>query len=473
MMSSASQLKDIEEEIKAAEHQPLLVLLKRRRNSFVPVCCLPSELLAHIFSLVQHRVGHASKNADPDFAFDITASDWSRVMRVCAHFCAVAIQTPMLWNVQDFTCPASEWRDLCLSRAAEIPTCISINKLSDGNHLKHAWKAVVEDGAVHADVLNAAAPNLLILALRSYEGFLDFEITPSFLGGSPSITHLSLHGLHLVLSEAPDMPVLRRLVLRDMVADLDLEEMADFFERTPLLESLSLQFIYLGSAREVVDESMVIPVPRRVSLPHLKIFLLEDAPAEASAFVRLLSMPSTTLGIKVEEIDEEIQMNSNRNLIHEAYMSFAEALQDSAEFCAGSITVREEDTAGTVTFGEAFPWDHSQLTSPAGFLTFSCYVRSQHPVFDRITTLRTCLIPVSGNDLDTIWSSPFLPNLHTLTLQNLHDDDLEHRQEVKNWLGRRGNRIKRVEFNSCSQSFFPFFEEMKREQHASQVTWAP
>jgi hypothetical protein len=472
MMLSASQLKDIEEEIKAAEHQPLL--LKRRRNSFVPVCCLPSELLAHIFSLVQHRVGHASKNADPDFAFDITANDWSRVMRVCAHFRAVAIQTPMLWNVQDFTCPASEWRDLCLSRAAEIPTCVSINKLSDGNHLKHAWKAVVEGGAVHADVLNAAAPNLLILALRSYhyEGFLDFEITPSFLGGSPSITHLSLYGLHLLLSEAPDMPVLRCLVLRGMVADLDLEEMADFFERTPLLESLSIHFIYLGSAPEVVNESTVIPVPRRVSLPHLKTFLLEDALAEASAFVRLLSMPSTTLGIKIEDTDEEIQMNSNRNLIHEAYMSFAEALQDSEEFCAGSITMRVGDTAGTVTFGQAFPWDYSQLTSPAGFLTFSCYVRSQHPVFDRITTFRTCSIPVFGNDGDTIWSSPFLPNLHTLVLLDLTYDDLEHRQAIKNWLGRRGNRIKRVEFNSCSQSFFPFFEEMKREQHSSQVIWA-
>jgi hypothetical protein len=469
-MSPASQLKDIEEEIKTAEHQ--LLLLKRRRNSFVPVCRLPSELLAHIFSLVQHRVAHAHKNVDPDFAFDMIASDWSRVMRVCTHFRAVAIQTPMLWNVQDFTTPASEWMDLCLSRAAGIPSCVSIKKTFDGDHLQHAWKAVVEGDAVHADVLNTAAPNLLILALRLNEGFTEFKITPSFLGGSPCITHLSIYGVQLVLSEAPDMPVLRRLVLRDMVADFDLEEMAEFFERTPLLENLYLQFIYLGSAREVVDESTVIPVPRRVSLPHLKTFLLEDAPAEASAFVRLLSMPSTTLGIKVEEIDEEIPMTSNRNLIHEAYMSFAEALPDSAEFCAGSITVREDNTTGTVTFGEAFPWDHSQLTSPAGFLTFSCYVRSQHPVFDRITTLRTCLIPVSGNDMDTIWSSPFLPNLHTLALQNLNDDDLEHRQEIKNWLGRRGNRIKRVEFNSCSQSFFPFFEEMKREQHSSQVTWA-
>jgi hypothetical protein len=465
-MSFALQLKDIEDKIEAMEQQ--LLLLKRHRNSLIPVCHLPPELLAHIFSFVQRGVAHSSKNVDPDFEFDKIASDWSRVMRVCTYFRAVAIQTPMLWDVQDFTRPASEWRDLCLSRAAEIPTCVFINQLSHGDHLRHAWKAVVEGDAVHADVLNTA-PNLLILAICLNWRPTPFEITPSFFGGSPSITHLSLHGVQLLLGKAPDMPVLRRLVLREIVADLDLEEMAEFFERTPLLENLSLHFIYLGSAREVVNESTVIPVPRRVSLPHLKTLLLEDAPAEASAFVRLLSMPSTTLGIKVAETDDEIRITSNHDLIHEAYMSFAEALPDSAECCAGSITTRGY-LLGTVEFGQTL-WEHIQLVDPACFLTFSCYVRSQHPLFDRITTFRTQMIPVSGNDMDTIWSSPFLPNLHTIVLEYLNDNDFEHRQEIKDWLGRRGNRIKHVEFDSCSALFLPFCEDLRQEQVVSQVIW--
>jgi hypothetical protein len=468
-MSFALQLKDIEDKIEAMEQQ--LLLLKRHRNNLVPACRLPPELLARIFSFVQRCVAHASEVVDPDFAFDKIDSDWSLVMRVCAHFRAVAIQTPMLWDVQDFTCPASQWMDLCLSRAAGIPSCVFIKTLSDGHHLQHAWKAMVEGDAVHADVLNAAAPNLLILALRLYGDFTEFKITPSFLGGSPCITHLSLYGHQLVLREAPDMPVLRRLVLREVVADLDLEEMADFFERIPLLENLSLHFIYLGSAREVVNESTVIPVRRRVSLPHLKTFLLEDAPAEASAFVRLLSMPSMKLGIKVTETDDEIRMSSNHDLIHEAYVSFAEALPDSAERCAGSITMRGHGLLGAVEFGQTFPWEHIQLVDPACFLTFSCYVRSQHPAFDRITTFRTQFLPVFGNDMDTIWSSPFLPNLHTLVLEDLSNNDFGHRQEIKDWLGQRGNRIKHVEFDSCSALFLPFCEDLRREQVVSQVIW--
>jgi hypothetical protein len=103
-------------------------------------------------------------------------------------------------------------------------------------------------------------------------------------------------------------------------------------------------------------------------LPPLKTLLLEDAPAEASAFVRLLSMPSTTLGIKVAETDDEIRISSNHDLIHEAYMSFAEALPDSAEYCAGSITTRGY-LLGTVEFGQTL-WSHIQLVDPACFLTF-------------------------------------------------------------------------------------------------------
>jgi hypothetical protein len=102
---------------------------------------------------------------------------------------------------------------------------------------------------------------------------------------------------------------------------------------------------------------------------------------------------------------------------------------------------------------------------------FSCYVRSQHPLFDRITTFRTEMIPVSGNDMDTIWSSPFLPNLHTIVLEYLNDNDFEHRQEIKDWLGRRGNRIKHVVFDSCSALFLPFCEDLRREQVVSQVIW--
>jgi hypothetical protein len=470
-MSFASQLKDAEDKIEAMERQ--LLLLKQRRNSFVPVCCLPPELLARVFSFVQHE---DDPTDDPDFAFDRRANDWPRVMSVCTRFRAVAVQTPMLWNVHDFTRPVSTWRQLCLARAAGIPSCILIDNRRDAEHLCRAWKVVVLDkvrGTTHEVFDAIATPHLRILAVTLYGDELSkLEITPSFLGGSlPLMTHFMLEGIDILLSKAPRMPSLRRLGLHEIQTPVNLEALVDLFDHSPMLEEISLRYIsVVNNSQALEDESAVTYVPKRLSLPHLKLLSLEDLPKEAAAFVRLLPMPSKALSIEVvdSEPTDSGDLDQNHIIICEAYLAFATSHQDSPELGIGSIMVRNGRLdSDTIHFGQNIQQNLHQPIDVAGLFTFEWKLRGRNMLFDRISVLRVSWLPTSHNDPWTY----FLPKLDTLILESLEDDEIENEQLLKSWLLQQEGRIKRVQFDHCSPRFVRLSDELEREQVVSQVIW--
>jgi hypothetical protein len=477
-MSFASQLKDVEDKIEAMERQ--LLLLKQHRNSLVPVCRLPPELLARVFSIVQHEDDPTDDPTDDsDFAFDSRASDWPRVMSVCTHFRAVAVQTPMLWNSHDFTRPVSTWRQLCLARAAGIPSCILISNGRGAEHLYRAWKAIVEEDNIrdtNHEVFDAiAAPHLRILAVTLYGDELSYlDINSSFLAGSlPLTTHFKLEGIEILLSKAPRMPSLRRLVLHEIQTHVNLEALVDLFEHSSMLEEISLRYISVVNNRQVlVDESAVTSVPKRVLLPHLKLLSIEDLPKEVAAFVQLLPMPSKALSIEVvdsEPADLE-DLDPNHIIICKAYLSFVASHPESQELGIGSITVRHDDhlDSDTIRFGQNIQQNLHYPIDVAGFFTFEWKLRGGNMVFARISVLRVSWLPTSHNDE---WRSYFLPKLDTLILESLKNDEIENEQFIKSWLLQQEGRIKRVQFDHCSPRFVRLSEELEREQVVSQVIW--
>jgi hypothetical protein len=472
-MSFASQLKDVEDKIEAMERQ--LLLLKQRRNSLVPVCRLPPELLARVFSIVQHEDDPA---ADPDFDFDRITSDWPRVMGVCTRFRAVAVQTPMLWNVHDFTRPVPTWRELCHARAAGIPSCILINDGRDAEHLCRAWKAVVLDqvrGTAHEVFDAIATPHLRVLAVTLYGYELsEFEITPSFLGGSlPLMTHIRLEGSDILLSKAPRMPSLRRLFLHDIRTPENLEALFNLFEHSSMLEEISLLYIVLDDNRQALgDESAVTSVPKRVSLPHLKALSLLDAPGAVAVFVQLLPMPSKALSIEVvdSEPPDSGDLDPDHIIICEAYLAFVASHRDSQELGIGSIMVRRDGrlSSHTIRFGQEVQRNLHHPIDVAGFFTFEWKLRGRNMLFDRISVLRVSWLPTSPIDA---WRSYCLPKLNTLILESLEDDEIKNERFIKSWLLQQKGRIKRVQFDHCSPLFARLSDELEREQVVSEVIW--
>jgi hypothetical protein len=476
-MSFASQLRDIDDKIRVLEHQ--LLLLKQHRNSLVPICRLPVELLARILSFIQHPE-LVLPHGGADFLFHSNANNWSLVMLVCAHFRAVAVQTPELWNVYDFdsfTRPVSEWRELCLSRAAGISSCIRINSALGVDHLRQAWKAVVTGAAVHSDVLDACVtPELRVLVLyllaSSYNP--EYEIKQSFLGGAPlSLTHLEIVGDRITLNAHLRMPLLRCLSVRGIKTSLDMEAWANLFRQSPLLEELSINGVFLQQIARQLNVATVVPVPARVLLPHLSMLSLTNYLAEAAAFARLLPAPSAMLRITVAEGREDIPMGSNIVSIHEAYARFLNALTDDEGLSRCRVTIgKKARTDDIIEFGQSVPGLYIERSPyPASFFTFMVMANDHHPLFDLVTIVR---IVASSSFLDLPTKSRLFPNMHTLLLEELKEAavDSDEYIEFTTWLVQCAGRIKRIEFHSCRPAFRPLFGRLQKEQTMS-VLWLP
>jgi hypothetical protein len=124
-MPAASELQSPEDKITILEAN--LMQLKRRRNALVPIFRLPRKLFAEVFSLL--RGGPELRHQD--FWIVSPGKGWSRAVLVCRVFRAIAIDTPMLWNIIDAGKCSLEWRELCVSRSASTPLAlITINERS-------------------------------------------------------------------------------------------------------------------------------------------------------------------------------------------------------------------------------------------------------------------------------------------------------------------------------------------------------
>jgi hypothetical protein len=471
-MSFASQLSDVDDKIRVLEQ---LLLLKQRRNSLVPICRLPVELLARILAFLQHfELVHPHGGAD--FLFHSNANNWSQFMLVCAHFRAVAVQTPALWNVYDFARPVSEWRELCLSRAAGISSCIRINSALGVGHLRQAWKAVVTDAAVHPDVLDACVtPELRVLVLHLLASSYNpkYEIKQSFLGGAPlSLTHFKIVGDRIALNAHLRMPLLRCLWVQGITTSLDTEAWASLFRHSPLLEEVSINGVFLQQTAAPLNVATVVPVPARVLLPCLSTLSLSNYLAEAAAFARLLPAPSAMLRITVAEGHQDVPMGSNIVSIHEAYARFLDALTDDEGLSRCRVTIGNACAYDTIEFGQSLPGQYIERSPyPASFFTFMVMADDHHPLFDLVTIVR---IVASSSFLDLPSKSRLFPNMHTLLLEELKEVavDSDEYIEFTTWLVQCAGRIKRIEFHSCRPAFLPLFGRLQKEQTMS-VLWLP
>jgi hypothetical protein len=122
-MFAQNAIARLDEEI--ADIEKHLVILKRKRNSMVPICRLPDELLVLLMRHIQSKPW-TLKSMDLEF-YDFDAFDlrWMQITWVCQHIRRVAIDSPELWT-EVCSEQSPEWNDLCASRSREAGICMDI-----------------------------------------------------------------------------------------------------------------------------------------------------------------------------------------------------------------------------------------------------------------------------------------------------------------------------------------------------------
>jgi hypothetical protein len=132
-----------------ADIEKHLVILKRKRNSMVPICRLPDELLVLLMRHIQSKPW-TLKSMDLEF-YDFDAFDlrWMQITWVCQHIRRVAIDSPELWT-EVCSEQSPEWNDLCASRSREAGICMDIpyghygEREHPAAHLSNARQARIE-----------------------------------------------------------------------------------------------------------------------------------------------------------------------------------------------------------------------------------------------------------------------------------------------------------------------------------------
>jgi hypothetical protein len=401
-------------------------------------------------------------------------------MLTCSGFRTVAIQTPTLWSVLDFTRGCHEWRELCLNRSASMSIGLRIDSLEAATFLKRAWKANVQENAVIAQVLNeGVSSRLRVLAIELTAGNQpELHITQCFLGvAQHSLTHLSMDGLQIRLVDPPSLTSLRRLVLIDIRVGVNLKNLFSLLQGAPRIEDLWLQDLY---PEGLTDATTITPISQRVSLPKLKTLVIKDTLVEASAAVRLVPLPSSSLTITVYNDDEEDDAGNvvaNHVIIYDFYISFLKTLPEVQEPSRGTLIVGFDADTDRILFGRLL----TDLAQAAGMYlagdsdTVCLYVVHNViafdlslPLFAHVDTLHiTC---VDGQSLPASWNGHLFPKVDTLVICKLEEEGL---LETKNWITGWEGQIKDIQFISCHTVVEQMGQDLQRERLAANIIWMP
>jgi hypothetical protein len=430
-----------------------LLELKSRRNSFVHICRLPSEILVIVFRHLQF-LDDAPESTFLWRAFDYS---WTRVMRVCRRLRETAVRAPCLWNViiYDTESMSKEWRELCLQRSGNSPLCVYSDSIDVCQHWHRVCSAELK-GPKIADILIIPSPCIKVLTIDhiNYEEEEEEEdqaprLPASLLSNaSSSLVHLRLLG-DITLDGAPFMPSLRHLDIDMALTDVELASIVHLLTQTPALEELSVSRI-MYTASHAPNSGKFIQVPSPVSLPHLRELILDDASSEASALLRLVPSPRSVL-----RITSVLDLNSfgpNHIQLYDSWRSFRCKQTSEAELIDGQISFEygyHRATRPIIVFSSVAPAMH--YAQDGNFCQMGFELESAHPMLDQIITLRLRADPREGlpGDFDQHFGLRFVNNLHTLILYAFSKRQRVCIQPIKAWISGRQGKIKTVRFVEC------------------------
>jgi hypothetical protein len=211
-----------------------------------------------------------------------------------------------MWAAFDFSSAGGrkEWHNLCLERARDSPLQVVVRLIGSTRLESECMPRIAEligrtailaicmsgtfQLAQRQAVLNKPMPVLREMHLQMTQLFLP----PKLLGGSSAtLKHLTLTRVVFVDgSAAPELPVLRSLVLRIASLDRRGSHFTLFLRQAPGLERIELM--------PPAHKHTLADLEPKVQLARLRVAIIRGPYKGVSVLIRLLPLPSESLYVK-------------------------------------------------------------------------------------------------------------------------------------------------------------------------------
>ncbi|KAK0244958.1 hypothetical protein EDD85DRAFT_943307 [Armillaria nabsnona] len=230
--------------------QTAAAVVRGARNSQQPINRIPPELLAQIFSLIQHHLHGFLPLFGPSSDYP-RGRDWLRVLEVCRHWRGVAATFHSLWATID----NDLWPLSFLKRSSESLLTVVFG-LKKTHFDQHSLAKMIEElSRIREFHCTKPAPPLSSTLPKLFTGKMP-KLKQLCLGYFTSWPQNYFKNLtHLCLID------------QDRLTRPSTSEFLDFLESSPCLEKLAL--IDAGPTRHVSDDLPLVPIDRIVALDHL------------------------------------------------------------------------------------------------------------------------------------------------------------------------------------------------------------
>jgi hypothetical protein len=474
--NQSGDLNQLDQEIAALERQ--LSVLKVRRNSLVPFCRLPPEIIARVLYFTQVASpydGRSIKTPWIDYS-----RRWIECTRVCRRLRDVALQTPSLWTFieSDGYEKPGAWEELCATRAKNCLLDIS----GPGHHILNSSLENIASAYTgrarrmsfyltessdmtfqtqaeeYEKVLSAPVPYIEYLECN-----MDFErLPPHLLGGtSSSLTHLTLQRVAFEdMNSAPYLPAL--LVLELDIYRVDGARVRQFvalLTNTPSLEMLKIEFDPCedrGGPHETMD---------RVSLSHLRTLHVSTVSEELSWLLQIIPWPNRDLGLDCSDY----RNGKPDPVVYDYLIRFwSEVAKDS---CIFTGRVKWTDGTGALLFGEEFD-GKTDTTCPRLLFHYPyCATTCQLPL-ELIELIESADFYGKWKSADINALQGFGRHVHRIVVQHVTDMRFLP-PDFDAWIRKQakaGYPLESVNFIRC-RGLHKYAQELRKEAMVGQVLW--
>ncbi|TFK83244.1 hypothetical protein K466DRAFT_555400 [Polyporus arcularius HHB13444] len=301
----------------------------------ITIDCLPNEILVKIFVLHQPpRIEGHDRGTKPEWR---DACAWAPLMGVCRHWRAVALETPLLWQVVDVG-NSTKWLELAIARTRDAVLELYFHSHRTGveallmlimPHIHRVRKLLLPPMSLACLILLSPIHNETFPVLDELRLWVDepqelrvaeyvpFDLSPSRLP--------ALRVLHLQIAVVPwtaaTMSRLRYLSLRScspLQPIPSFRQFLDVIEACSELEELELHHFISRFASSSIHEST-----RTIRLPKLRELVLGDAPDSIAHFIANVYIEETVTvrlegwpAIIGDELQEGFQSLLPKNTSH-------------------------------------------------------------------------------------------------------------------------------------------------------------
>jgi hypothetical protein len=359
---------------------------RRHHNAQTPLCRLPVEILARILLLVRGSVALFSDLYASDAFYCVpfqsgasrpsikaTMQEWTGVMLLCSRVREIALATPELWNVIDFTYwdkPQSmRWICLYLQRSGRTDLSVfnaSFQRNDIGTDVyisraRHLWiqRKGVLDSKYHPNPLqNLRIQNTKLQTLVSENSYRHpSQLSPASFGGCQDTLRI-LVLRHVRLVERVELPSLIRLELSEIRDNGDdhgsiIATILHIVSRAPHLEFLRLGLpLWAMRATGVLVEhdydyeSLLAQFPY-ISMPYFRVFIIHASAVDTYVLLHALPHPSQKLRVRVDLAPEtmlsEYCEETLLDRIQQSAMSRSGITSTSTLFARAYVSKRARD----------------------------------------------------------------------------------------------------------------------------------